>query len=392
MSQISDADRTRSSVMPRARAGRGAGDARLCAVYPPELDWQLAVTQDRMVIGRRPPDGETPALDHDTVSRSHLAVEWDPGERRHRVTDLGSHNGVKVDGHSVSVCDWTALGDGSVVQIGDVLLVYERGRGVTVTEPDQVSQQRIPGRSAAMRLIRAAVARAAPDPSPVLLIGETGTGKEWIAREIHSRSGRDGELVAVNCAALSAQLIESQLFGHVRGAFTGAHQNHAGLFRQADGGTLFLDEIGELPMELQPKLLRALQEREVQPVGSGRTVSIDVRVIAATNRDLATAVDEQNFRRDLYARLALWELHIPPLRRRRADILGWLARMHQRWLTQRDHTSIEPLALSPEAAEAVLLYPWPDNLRGVDRLVHALASLGARALDRDDLPPWLLAP
>jgi two-component system, NtrC family, response regulator GlrR len=225
----------------------------------------------------------------------------------------------------------------------------------------------------------------------VLLLGETGTGKEWIAGEIHRLSGRSGPLLAVNCAALSAQIIESQLFGHVRGAFTGATSDHKGLFRAADGGTLFLDEIGELPVDLQPKLLRTLQDGQVLAVGATRSAPVDVRVIGATNLDLHAAVEAGSFRRDLYARLAMWELAVPPLRVRRLDILSWIDRLHRAWQRARPGVAASLPALLPDAVEAILLHPWPDNLRGLDRLVHALAATskpdGGIALA--DLPRWL---
>jgi len=196
--------------------------------------------------------------------------------------------------------------------------------------------------------------------------------------------------VAVNCAALPRELVESQLFGHVRGAFTGAHDAQTGLFREADGGTLFLDEIGELPAELQPKLLRAIQEREIRPVGATRNLRVDVRIVAATNRDLSAAVADGSFRRDLYARLSLWELPVPALRQRRADILMWIDRLHRRWLAERGRTDGPALVPDAPAAEALLLCAWPDNLRGVDRLVHALAAetTAAESLTLERLPDW----
>jgi transcriptional regulator with GAF, ATPase, and Fis domain len=199
----------------------------------------------------------------------------------------------------------------------------------------------------------------------------------------------------VNCAALTPALIESQLFGHTRGAFTGADEAQRGLFREADAGTLLLDEIGELPLELQPKLLRAIQEREVRPVGSTRTFPVDVRVIAATNRNLATQVEQGAFRRDLYGRLSLWEIAIPPLRRRRGDLFMWLERLRARWLDERGRgATARPWVFEARAAEALLLREWRDNLRGVDRLVHALAGRETRTADDDPLtfaglPSWL---
>jgi transcriptional regulator with GAF, ATPase, and Fis domain len=236
------------------------------------------------------------------------------------------------------------------------------------------------------------VARAAPDPSPALIIGETGTGKELIAAEMHRLSGRRGELVAINCAAISPQLIESQLFGHVRGAFTGAGEANTGLVRAARGGTLFLDEIGELPLELQAKLLRVIQEGEVLPVGGTQATKVDVRVIAATNRDLEADAEAGLFRRDLYARLALWVVRVPPLRERRVDVISWFERLHRRWLERRGRSPAAggTLAFEPNAAEALILNAWPENLRGVDRLVHQHGTM-TRPLTVADLPPWLAA-
>jgi transcriptional regulator with PAS, ATPase and Fis domain len=192
------------------------------------------------------------------------------------------------------------------------------------------------------------------------------------------------------CAALAPQIIESQLFGHVRGAFTGAVADHKGVFRAADRGTLFLDEVGELPVDLQPKLLRVLQDGQVVPLGGMTPTQVDVRVVAATNRDLAAAIEAGGFRRDLYARLALWEIAVPPLRERRVDILAWLARLHRIWIDQRAGAQAALLELAPDAIEAIVLHPWPDNLRGLDRLIHQLAGGPQRGtIARADLPPAL---
>jgi transcriptional regulator with GAF, ATPase, and Fis domain len=384
-----DPDRTISRATARRGMRRPTG-AQLRAVYPHDLDWSLPLSRGRVVIGRVASSDEVPPLVHETVSRSHCAIEWDAASRSHVGIDLGSHNGTRIDGSSIAE-NRHLLKNGAVLQLGDVLLVYEAGRGVSAPPAPEVSRDHIPGEAASIRLVRAAVARAAPDPSPVLLIGETGTGKEWIARELHRLSGRKEGMLAINCSALSPQIIDSQLFGHVRGAFTGANSDHEGLFRAADGGTLFLDEIGELPLELQPKLLRVLQEGQVQPVGSTKTVKVDVRVVAATNRDLSASIESGEFRRDLYARLALWEIRVPPLRDRRSDVLDWIARLHKRWSDQREGSAGERFEFHPEVAEILVRHDWPDNLRGLDRLIHELATaaVGGRPVTRDDLPPWL---
>ncbi len=359
------------AVFPRALAPPGGEASR----------WSLVLDGTPRTIGRDP-DAE--ALDDRTVSRRHCAIAWDPERRHHVVTDRGSRNGTFVDGARVPA-EGAALAAGAVVRLGDVLLVYERGPGLDAGGPGDASWSHpVPGAALAMRVLRAAIGRAAADRAPVLVHGETGTGKEYVVRAVHEASGRRGALVAINCAALSAQLIEAQLFGHVRGAFTGAAADHPGYFRAADGGTLFLDEIGELPLELQPKLLRAIQDRAVVPVGATRPVDVDVRLIAATNRTLADEVAADRFRRDLYARLAMWELRVPPLRERRLDLLGWIDK-----LRAERAPGAAPLVLHPDAAERLLVNAWPENLRGVARLAHALADAGPGPVEAHDLPAWL---
>ncbi len=227
--------------------------------------------------------------------------------------------------------------------------------------------------------------QVAPQPTTVLLTGESGTGKEVIARFIHRRSDRsDGPFVAVNCAALTETLLESELFGHEKGAFTGATQTRQGRFELAHGGTLFLDEIGEMGMNLQTKLLRVLQERQFERVGGTRAVVVDVRVIAATNRDLEKALAEHSFRDDLYYRLNVFPIHIAPLRDRRADILP-LGRHFLEKISKR--MAINPRLLSPDAEKALVSYDWPGNVRELQNAIErSLIVSHSAAIEVEDLP------
>lgn len=388
---MSSQDHTADTMTsPAGSSSRGRAEpGQLRIVYPRDLATTVALPQGTLVLGRRPTAERSARLAHPTVSRQHFAIEWDEASGRPTGRDLGSHNGSSVAGRVLGE-EPVALEDNAVVRMGDVLAVVERDTAADVDEPAQVSLQAIPGRAAATRRLRSMVGRAGPDPSPVLLVGETGTGKEFIARELCRLGQRPGPFVAVNCAALSPQLIESQLFGHARGAFTGAQAAQPGLFRAAHEGCLLLDEVGELPTPLQPKLLRVLQEREVLGVGETRPVSVDVRVIAATLKDLPAQTRTGRFRLDLYARLSLWELRVPPLRERRADLFGWLERLAQRWFAERT-TAVSPLAeLEAAAAELLLLHDWPDNLRGVDRLVHRWCSEASQgAISEDQVRGWL---
>ncbi len=361
---------------------------RLTVVHPPELRAVLDLGDATKVLGRDD-DGGTWPVAHRTVSRRHLELRWDPRTTSHTARDLGSRNGSAIHGAVLGEIP-RALDDNAVLRLGDVLAVYERTRGVVVDTP-LVDHDAVPGDALAILAFRTALARSARDPSPVLILGESGSGKERSAAELHRLSGRPGPLVALNCAALSPQLVESQLFGHVRGAFTGATAAQPGLFRAAERGTLWLDEIGELPLDLQPKLLRAIESGEILPIGATAHLRVDVRVIAATNRVLADEVVAGRFRRDLYARLALWELALPPLARRRVDILPWLERLAAAWSAARGLPAPPAFAWTPAAATALLTARWPDNLRGLHRLVHALAHRGADSgpIRPESLPEWL---
>lgn len=355
--------------------------ARLRLVFPRDLSATVPLSDQEVVLGRRPGNGFR--VDDPTVSRRHFAVRK-RGEG-HFGIDLGSRNGSRVDGvTSEPTAEERPLLDQSLLRIGDVIFVYERGPRLEPVD-ESVSREAIFGEAAAMGAMRAEVALAAPDPSPVLLMGQTGTGKEYIAREIHRLSRRRGPLVAVNCAALSPQLVESQLFGHAKGAFTGALVAHEGLFRAADQGTIFLDEVGDLPRELQPKLLRVLQEGEVHPVGETRPTKVDVRVISATLHDLTEMIDEGGFRLDLYARLSPWEIRVPSLAERRSDILAWLERLHAAWQAARgDAGQAVALRFEAGAVERILLHEWRDNLRGLDRMIHRACAERSGIVD---VPP-----
>src|SRR5271156_3019371 len=219
----------------------------------------------------------------------------------------------------------------------------------------------IVGRRGGLRTILSQVEAVAPTNATVLIAGETGTGKEMIARAVHELSPRrNRNMVKVNCAAMPAGLLESELFGHERGSFTGAFTAHTGRFALADRGTLFLDEVGDMPLELQPKILRVLQEREFEAVGSTRTTHVDVRVVAATNRDLRHMVRDREFREDLYYRLNIFPITLPPLRERKADIPEFVRYFVEQFAASM-HKSIDPI--SEDVMQTLVRHTWPGNIR-----------------------------
>jgi DNA-binding NtrC family response regulator len=235
-----------------------------------------------------------------------------------------------------------------------------------------------------MRQILELIRKVAPTPATVLITGESGTGKEVIARCIHANSPRAGRaFVGVNCAALTASLIESELFGHEKGAFTGAANQHAGRFERAHGGTLFLDEIAELDANLQAKLLRVLQEKSFERVGGSRLITVDVRIIAATNRNLKQSVAEGTFREDLFYRLNLFPIEIPALRNRASDIPA-LARFFLRRAAQS--LNKKGLLLTGESEAVLAKYAWPGNVRELENTMERLAILSEGTIEPDDLP------
>jgi len=255
----------------------------------------------------------------------------------------------------------------------EVLESYE-GPDYPADEPSsEAGFEQIIGRSAGLRRVLQQVEVVAPTDSGVLIHGETGTGKELIAQAIHNRSGRgDRPLIKVNCAAIPSGLLESELFGHEKGAFTGAITRKPGRFELADKGTLFLDEVGDIPFDLQAKLLRVLQEREFERLGSTRTQQVDVRVIAATHRDLKQMVAEATFRSDLYYRLHVFPLTVPALRDRREDI-PFIVRHFVEKYSQRMNRQIE--TISPRTMEALKDYDWPGNVRELQNFIERAVIL-----------------
>ena len=325
------------------------------------------------------------ALTDPALSRRHLRIHVRAGDGFVTLEDLASRNGTWLGGQPLRR---SMAGHNAVIRLGDELAVLEADGGDAPDGPGPNTD--MPGHSEAVRRIRAALLATADHQRPVLLLGPTGTGKERAAAAIHAASRRTGPLVRVNAAAIPKDLFESELFGHKRGAFSGAQADRPGRVREAHGGTLLLDEIGELPLELQAKLLRVLEEGCVRPVGGSADVAVDVRFVAATQADLAARIEAGKFRHDLAARLRMDVVHLPPLNDRIAD----LADLAQAVLPL-DRKGGWPLALGSDTWELLALARWTDNLRGLVavllKLRRALPLFGRlHATDIAKLAPELL--
>ncbi len=318
------------------------------------------------------------------MSSAHARIVRKEG--RFLLEDAGSTNGSRVNGAAVEA---HALEDHDVVALGQTAFVYrdvEEDTGGRAQDliPDAAATAP-PGLvtldpSFAQRLAR--LARVAPSQLSILLFGETGTGKEVMARAVHSLSKRPGPFVAVNCGAIPANLVESQLFGHLRGAFSGAVKDEIGLVRAANFGTLLLDEIGDLPMSSQAALLRVIQEGEVMPVGSTQPAKVDVRIVAATHMPIEELIERGAFRRDLYARLAGYTFLLPPLRERKVD-LGVLVAA----LSRAGKIGGAEMRLDQEATRALLRHAWPMNVRELEQCMHAASVLAKDGVVTvEDLP------
>ena len=328
---------------------------------------------DKLRIGKAP-DNDL-VLSDDTVSRHHCELTR-TADGIH-VRDLGSTNGTKVGGARISEA---VVQPGAVLKVGEVELALRPAvRNVEVLPSDKTWFGAAIGQSLAMRTIFGVLERIAPTEATVLLEGETGTGKDVLARAILAKSPRAAKpYVVVDCGAVSYSLIESELFGHERGSFTGAVAMRQGAFELAEGGTVFLDEIGELPLDVQPKLLRVLETREFRRVGGNKTMKTNVRVIAATKRNLQREVSAGKFREDLYFRLAVVPVTVPPLRARREDI-PMLAR-HILKLT----STTTDYVMNDEALAALMAHDWPGNVRELRNVLERAVYL-AQASGGNDL-------
>jgi transcriptional regulator with GAF, ATPase, and Fis domain len=336
----------------------------------PDRGAHLRVAQGRARVGTAA--GVDLVLSDKTVSRLHCELKV--GRDRVTIVDAGSTNGTWVGGIRVRDAEIVASAD---LRVGQSTLRIELGDKpafIQLSTRDRYGA--LIGSSAEMRRIYAVLDRIAPSDATVLVTGETGTGKDIVAQTIHETSRRaDGPFVAVDCGSIAAGLVESELFGHVRGAFSGAVANRAGIFEAAAGGTVFLDEVGELPLALQPKLLRVLEAREVRPVGSNEPRKVDVRVVAATHRPLAQSVNQGTFREDLYYRLAVVEIDLPPLRARREDIAPLAAAFYQRFTTP-------DAELPPDLLAVLQPRSWPGNVRELRNFVERGVLFGWSSPER----------
>lgn len=345
---------------------------RLTVVEGPDAGMERFSKGPTAVVGSH--ESADVALTDRAVSRFHceLGVEGD----RIRVRDLDSRNGTLVDGVTVL---HALVGSGATIAVGrSRIRLSLGGEPVKIAVAEETSFGLLVGKSVAMRAVMALLSRAAASDATVLLEGETGTGKEVAAESIHRESSRrNGPLVVVDCGAIPAELLESELFGHEKGSFTGAVKARTGAFQAAGGGTIFLDEIGELPPALQPKLLRALQERQIKSVGTERYVPVDVRVIAATNRNLRSEVNAGRFRSDLYYRLAVLEVRLPPLRERREDIPLLVEHMLAR-MGMQDRPEVREL-FTGSLLEELSRCSWQGNVRELRNYVERCLALRAIA-------------
>jgi len=350
---------------------------------------EAQIAGDIFRIGKSP-DSDL-VLQDASVSRNHCEIVRDA--KGFLLRDLGSTNGTLVDGAEVRE---VYLRAGVVIRVGHVELKvapYSERIELLPSERDRFGE--VAGSSPAMREVFGLMERLAPTDATILIGGETGTGKDALARSIHAASVRAKRpFVVVDCGAVVGTLIESELFGHEKGAFTGAVERRQGAFELATGGTLFLDEIGELPLPLQPKLLRALETRRIRRVGGSQDLPVDIRVIAASNRNLQLEVERGKFREDLYFRLAVVPVRLPPLRERRGDI-ALLARELVATIGRQLDPHAPPLTMDADIVDALAAHEWPGNVRELRNILERAAYLaraqGEHRISATGLPTTTLA-
>lgn len=344
--------------------------SRLVVIDGPDKGGVLEITRGSVTIGRTPANDLI--VSDKAISGCHFEIVT--AERGHILRDLGSTNGTYYQDCRVKEI---FLKPGVVFRAGTSrfqFLTLEGSVNIPLSDKDRFGD--LIGASVPMREVFATLERVAPSDLTVLVSGETGTGKELVARAIHQYSRRASKpYVTQDCSAIPKDLIESTLFGHEKGSFTGAVGQHRGCFEQANTGTIFLDEIGELDLTLQPKLLRVLETKEIKRVGGDRTLKVDVRGVAATNRDLRAMINQGTFREDLYFRLSVIHIELPPLRERRDDIpvlvRTFLNELSERWYPGEDRR----YEVTPDAMERMMSHPWPGNVRELRNTVERAASL-----------------
>ena len=344
--------------------------SKLVVVDGPDRGKELVIERERITVGRSVIcDLE---LSDKAVSGTHFEIHAQ--EKGFILRDLDSTNGTFVGDLRLKEI-W--IKPGTVMRAGQTQMRFEPVEGMV--EIDLSRDERfydLIGKSVKMREIFAALEKVAPTELTLLVRGETGTGKELVARAIHLASRRSAQpLVVQDCGAIPKDLIESTLFGHERGAFTGATDRHRGSFEQADGGTIFLDEIGELDVTLQPKLLRVLENREIRRVGGDRTIPVNVRVVAATNRDLRQMVNDGTFREDLYYRLSVVQIELPSLRERPEDLPLLITKFLEDLSSRRFPGEGKQFSVTKETMSRLQAYPWPGNVRELKNTVERGASL-----------------
>jgi DNA-binding NtrC family response regulator len=339
--------------------------------------------REKTTIGREP-DQDIYIKDQG-LSRRHAILSFQEAEVTLR--DLDSHNGTFLNGRRIR--GNTAASYGDVIRCGSTILILLRNIEDFRGWPFPSEASSMLGGAEIQAIIKKATF-IGPQGMNVLITGESGTGKELVANYLHRMSGRRGLFLSLNCAAIPKDLFEAELFGVKKGAFTGATEDRLGQIREAQGGSLFLDELGEMPLFLQPKLLRVLEQRQLRPVGGNQSYAIDVRFISATNRNLVQEAEQGHFREDLYYRLSGYHIHIPPLRQRRQDIYILAKHFLERFFGQ-SHSQVPPLKAN--FVEALLSAQWPGNVRQLERTIYEVYTnvilQGSAQLTPDQLSPDL---